>query len=365
MSKKRRIDTLRAGIFLLASVFIFTAAIFLVGKKSALFTRTTTLFANFDDISGLAVGAPVRLAGLEVGTVAALSFPSDLGRRQTRVRMVVQSQYMPRIRANSRAFIDSNGLLGDKIVNLSLGDANATPLSEGATLQAGKTLSLEGLTTTMNKALSAAANVTETVDRLVQDRRTNQLGDDLTHSAGSLSRILSQIESGPGLAHELLYEPRYAESVSSILADTRGTVEQAKRSMARVDAVLAQVERGDGTLHALVYGQDGKRVLTELASAAQEIDAVMHELRDGHGVLHSLVYDDDRGRFLADLNQLSATLNQIVQDVDKGRGTIGALVRDPTVYEDLKTVLGNVKRNVLFKALVRYTMEEDQLRRVK
>jgi phospholipid/cholesterol/gamma-HCH transport system substrate-binding protein len=63
--------------------------------------------------------------------------------------------------------------------------------------------------------------------------------------------------------------------------------------------------------------------------------------------------------------QRFATLNRVVQDIDRGRGTIGGLVRDPTVYEDLKTTLGNVQRNVLFKALIRFTMENDGLRRAE
>jgi hypothetical protein len=45
-------------------------------------------------------------------------------------------------------------------------------------------------------------------------------------------------------------------------------------------------------------------------------------------------------------------------------GTLGGLLKDPTVYEDLNTVLGNVKRNTLFKALIRYTVEEDEPRKV-
>jgi phospholipid/cholesterol/gamma-HCH transport system substrate-binding protein len=61
---------------------------------------------------------------------------------------------------------------------------------------------------------------------------------------------------------------------------------------------------------------------------------------------------------------MATTLNRMVQDVDQGRGSLGGLLRDPTVYEDLKSVLGNVKRNVLFKALIRFTTEQEQLRRV-
>ena len=52
-----------------------------------------------------------------------------------------------------------------------------------------------------------------------------------------------------------------------------------------------------------------------------------------------------------------------MSDVDKGQGSLGGLLRDPSVYEDLKQLLGNVKRNVLFKALIRFTAENEQLRR--
>ena len=39
------------------------------------------------------------------------------------------------------------------------------------------------------------------------------------------------------------------------------------------------------------------------------------------------------------------------------------LLEDPTVYEDLTNILGNIKRNVLLKALIRYTVVKDGLER--
>jgi phospholipid/cholesterol/gamma-HCH transport system substrate-binding protein len=102
-----------------------------------------------------------------------------------------------------------------------------------------------------------------------------------------------------------------------------------------------------------------------LGDAAQSIHQLSDELQNGSGALHSLIYEDGSANFVRDLNQMSATLNGIVQDIERGRGTVGGLVRDPTVYEDLKTILGNVERNVVFKALVRFTMEKDHLRRTE
>jgi phospholipid/cholesterol/gamma-HCH transport system substrate-binding protein len=363
MKKRKQGDELRAGIFVLAGVLVFTAAIFLLGQKSALFTRTTSLFVEFNDISGLVVGAPVRLAGLEVGTVAAISLPEALAEKRARVHLVVQSRVMPRMRADSEAFIDSAGLLGDKVVNISMGSPRAAGLADGATLKTGQPIGFEALSGSLNRTVHSLVNITGAVEGMVTQERTEQLQVDVARIAASLANILGEVEDGDGLLHRVIYDQRYADHVGVILTQARATAEKANRAMGRVDAVLAEVEHGDGTMHELVYGADGKRALASLGAAAQELSDVVSEVKNGEGVLHALVYEQGHDRFLDDLNQISAVLRGMVEDVDKGRGTFGGLLRDPTVYEDLKSLLGNVKRNVVFKALVRFTMENEQLRR--
>jgi phospholipid/cholesterol/gamma-HCH transport system substrate-binding protein len=58
---------------------------------------------------------------------------------------------------------------------------------------------------------------------------------------------------------------------------------------------------------------------------------------------------------------LSRTLKKVGDDVAAGKGTVGALLEDPTIYQDLKVILGGVKRNTLLKALVRFTIQRDGL----
>jgi len=60
------------------------------------------------------------------------------------------------------------------------------------------------------------------------------------------------------------------------------------------------------------------------------------------------------------LNQASADLGQIVRDMREGKGTMGALLVDPSIYEDLKILLGNVGRNRSLRALVRYSISRDE-----
>jgi phospholipid/cholesterol/gamma-HCH transport system substrate-binding protein len=54
-------------------------------------------------------------------------------------------------------------------------------------------------------------------------------------------------------------------------------------------------------------------------------------------------------------------LRRLGDDVEQGKGTVGALLKDPSVYEDLKTILGNIERNRLLKSLIRYTIKKEGL----
>ena len=63
---------------------------------------------------------------------------------------------------------------------------------------------------------------------------------------------------------------------------------------------------------------------------------------------------------LNNVNAITADLKVIVAGIRQGKGTVGALLVDPSVYEDMKLVLGNVERNDVLRALVRYSIKQDE-----
>jgi len=254
-------------------------------------------------------------------------------------------------------------LLGEKVVNISMGSPDAAAIVEGTTLKTGQALSFETLSSGLNQAVGSLNRIAGKIEGIVGSEQTSRLQDDVGRVAASLANIIEQVERGDGVVHRVIYDPSYAEELSATLHDVRGAAENARRATGRLDTIVAQVERGDGTLHALIYGAEGKTALVSVARAADEIAALVGAVKAEDGALHALVYEPESKQFLTQLNQMTSTLNRIVADVDKGRGSLGGLLRDPTVYEDLKQLLGNVKRNVLFKALIRFTAENEQLRR--
>jgi phospholipid/cholesterol/gamma-HCH transport system substrate-binding protein len=76
--------------------------------------------------------------------------------------------------------------------------------------------------------------------------------------------------------------------------------------------------------------------------------------------MHELLYGDEAGDLVSNLTAISADVRAIVADVRAGRGTIGGLLVDPSIYEDVRRIVGNVERNDILRSLVRYSIREDQ-----
>jgi phospholipid/cholesterol/gamma-HCH transport system substrate-binding protein len=92
-----------------------------------------------------------------------------------------------------------------------------------------------------------------------------------------------------------------------------------------------------------------------------EIHKDLQAIREGNGLAHAVFYGDDSSQhMMTNLNAMSDDLRAIVGDVRQGRGTIGGLLMDPTVYEDIKGLVGNVERNEVLRALVRYSIKADE-----
>lgn len=116
---------LRVGLLVLATLAILAAFVFYVTGEGALFARQVELKTYLPDVSGLKAGAPVRLAGVEVGTVQHVGLSGFRGEptRHTEVVFRVQEEYQDDIRADSEAFITTEGLLGESVLEITRGVA--------------------------------------------------------------------------------------------------------------------------------------------------------------------------------------------------------------------------------------------------
>jgi phospholipid/cholesterol/gamma-HCH transport system substrate-binding protein len=116
-------------------------------------------------------------------------------------------------------------------------------------------------------------------------------------------------------------------------------------------------------MHELFYGDKGRQAMADLSQSAADVSAMIKEAREGEGLLQALVFEPENAKAVTELKQASERVNRIMAEVEKGRGTVGGLMMDPAVYEDMKSVRGNIERNEQPTAQIRYTIKHGDLRR--
>jgi phospholipid/cholesterol/gamma-HCH transport system substrate-binding protein len=87
-----------------------------------------------------------------------------------------------------------------------------------------------------------------------------------------------------------------------------------------------------------------------------DVREISSQVRGGKGLLHAILYDPAGGELVNNLSSAAKSADNIVKKVERGEGTLGGIINDPTVYEDLKVILGGAKRSTIIKGLIRYTI---------
>ena len=114
-------NEIKTGIFISVSLLILAALIFVMGRERQIFAKQSEYFSSFSDVKGLAVGAPIRLGGITIGRVSHIGFSTDLNDSLVHVTLLINEDYLERIRQDTVVAIETQGLLGDRFISISSG----------------------------------------------------------------------------------------------------------------------------------------------------------------------------------------------------------------------------------------------------
>jgi phospholipid/cholesterol/gamma-HCH transport system substrate-binding protein len=353
--RERRL-VVRAGLFVALGLVLFGLVILLIGKENRLFDRQVSYHAYFESVEGLKRDSPVWLGGLEVGRVVAITFSPDLGDKRIDVRLEMSKTFGPRVRTDCVARVGGRGVLGDKAIDISLGTSEGEPIAPGGVIPSGSSGDLTSLLKTGGELMDNLVASSRSVRKLTDAFANPTLSEDVTAVVSSTRSILRGIEKGDGALHALVYDPKGGAEVHRLLARAADLAGRADRALQEVTTVLEGARTGQGALHALLYDPKAGKAVGSLGDAAGELSVLLHDARTTeNGAIHQLVYGDARNLF-GNLGEMSEDLKAISAKIRAGEGTLGALVVDPSVYDDLRTVLGNLKRNKILQELVRITL---------
>jgi phospholipid/cholesterol/gamma-HCH transport system substrate-binding protein len=355
---------MRVGAFVLAGLIVAGMVIFLIGDEKRLFDPKVHYHTSFRDVQGLKTGAPVRLGGIDIGTVSRVAHSDDAADNRLYVDLHIVKRESARIKSDTVAKINNKGLLGDKMIELSGGSPSAPTIPPEGTITGEDPTDFTNL-------FSEVGNMTQRADKILANLEVTtkalsdaQMHEDLRRSMHSVNVILKEVADGDGYVHRLLADPAEAARLSHLVTTFDRAAVEAEGTMVEAHRAAAQVNSGPGFVHEVLYGERGADAMANFGGAAAEVIATLRGIREGNGLAHTIIYggDDPSTQVSANIGAITRDLRQIIADLRAGKGTLGALLVDPSIYEDVKGVLGNVQRNDALRALVRYSIKQDEKR---
>ena len=282
---------LRVGVLVIVSLVILALTVLYVGGGGAsVLAPRYEIRALMADVNGLKAGAPVRLGGVEVGTVRRVELAP---RGMVEVVLRLDRRVRERITNESRATLGSLGMLGEKAVDLSVG-RGGTPLDHGAYVEAEAEDPFKGLLS------------------------------DASDSTSHLRRILSRMDAGEGLMGKALRDDELYVRMVDV-----GT---------RLQGVLNRLESDQGPLGRLV---NDRKMSEQMAGSMKGIEAAVTRLEAGQGALGALSHDQ---KLAADLKDLTASLSAVTGRLQRGEGSAGKLLTEETLYARLDAVTGGLEK---------------------
>lgn len=351
----KQYNEIQAGLFITLGIVLFIIVIWALGQRRQIFERQEKYTVTFKDVQGLSEGAPVRLGGISVGRVESIGFSKDNQDPLLYVRLLINNKYLERIREDSVVSIETQGLLGDKFINLKSG-GNGTMLEPGSTLKSNEPADIASVLSKAGEVVDNTVEISATLNEFIAEIKDSALTD-IAASAKNLAAILKEVQEGDGVLHSLIYSNGKGSSMLSDLEKTSKNIAE----------ITAAVKTGDGLLNALVYDPDGKKTikaLTEasenLAITADHISTLAAEIQKGDGLLHSLVYDTSPEGIADIITRLSNTaknLEEASKALASGEGTLGALLVDSQLYDDAVEITDGAKRSFILREAVRSTLD--------
>jgi phospholipid/cholesterol/gamma-HCH transport system substrate-binding protein len=317
---------LKIGLMTLFAFIMAAVLIFMLSGEGGFFWQRYSLKTVFPNIAGLKEGAPVRLAGVEVGSVKEIAFTGD----RVEVVMNLDRDMQSRVTTSSMASLGSVSLLGEAAVDITAESAG-TPIPEWGYVRSGPA---EG---TLTDVTSRAANGIEELTQLLQETRAGKgtigrlftdesLYTEMNTFVSSAEAVVRGINSGRGTLGRLANNPEAAQALEA--------------SLKNFEQVTARLRAGEGSLGKFLNDDSLAKSLT---STTTNLDAIASRINRGEGTAGQLVTD----RQLYDrLNSMSDRLDKVMTGLQQGEGTAGQLLRDKQLYDNMNGAVGELRQLV-------------------
>jgi len=287
----------KTGIFILVAILLFCGGVLMMGDKTKMFIDKGALSVIMPDVAGLKVGAPVWLAGVDVGLVTNIGFKTPETNNEITVKLQIDKSALKKINTDSRITIKTRGLMGEKYVDI-------TP-SQG---------------------------FSENPPDVIHGESVARLDDVMVKAGASfdrLNRVMEKVERGEGSLGKLMTDKKLYDNLATLSFELK--------------VIADTVNRGEGSLGKLVRSDEPYRKIVAILNRA---DATLTEIQSADGTLGNLIHDRelyDKG--LALISRADSTVKEYEDAATRLKtkdGTAGKLLNDREAYDKLVKAIESI-----------------------
>lgn len=288
---KEKLQNLQLGLFIVIGSLLLITALYLVGNKRNLFGSTLSISARFQNVNGLMPGNNVRFAGIDVGTVESIEIVSD---SSVNVVMVIDEKVKDFIRKNAQASVGTDGLMGNKLVNINSAGSSAPCIEQGDVLQTLAPIETDEMVRTLNE--------------------TNKNMKGITANLLSITERFDRKNS----LWTLLMDTAVAGNIRSAAVNINVAGRQTAIVTGNLRDLTSGIKNGRGTLGALVTD-------TSLSSKIRQVVVKLELLSDTAAII-------------------SGDIHHITSGLKDGKGSAGVLLSDTSFVHNLNQSISQLQQ---------------------
>ena len=338
MDRATKTSGINVGFVMFVATVVVIIALFWVGSGNGIFQEQAQYHFMCPSTSRLKDGSRVYLSGVPVGKVEEIDFVDDLSINSVKVTVSVAERVSRRIREDSSVSLESDGLLGDVSVHITMGTSESLELSVNNQIRYLQSSPLEGF-----------------------------VGAEFTGTAGDVLRelvvVLKAIESGEGTVGKLLREPELYDNLNAFLKSLATLSVKLEQVATDLGTFSDSVSQEKGVLGKLLfseeYERDLGRAIASTAEIAVRLEGALSASADKSSVVTRLFFDERLGErldnVLVKLETGSDSLSLVLGMLERGEGSVGQLLHDPSIAASIKDLFLGIQevgymRNIIQNA---------------
>jgi phospholipid/cholesterol/gamma-HCH transport system substrate-binding protein len=337
--KQLKWSQLKVGLTVVFSSIIFAVLIILM-SGGGVFTSKIKIRSYFPDASGLRVGAPVRLSGVDIGSVKVIRVVEGRPLAPVEITMKVNERFHFFLRKDSLTILSTAGVLGESFINIDSSHATGPEAKDGDVLVSKDQ---PGYDDVIRAANSSLQNIDVVLKRM--------------------DRIIAFVESGQGSIGKLIYDPALYNKVNATVAEFQTLVSditqangslgkliedddlynRANATLDKINGIIDEVNAGNGTVGKFLKDPS---LYNNANQTIANVKALTDDINAGKGAIGKLAKDQE---FANKLQNTMNRLNDMVTRLDAGEGSAGKFLRDPALYNNTNKLLTDTQE--LIKAI--------------